>query len=430
MPLPSEIYIPAEFSAGDTTYLRVNPIWDDTYGFQSPVEITIALDGHIFVADSAASRIFVLEPDGSVLNDFTSLIDLKDENGNNLAPIDVDVDQKMNIFFIDGSRKVYRWNQLWNDLGIDSVASATLKNITTEDTTTVIIGSDEWLELITSSEWSEWNVTSIHFSKNEAMINSLLKPHLWFDAGSPGNEEADRYYAGSSSLYSGLSVSNDEYIYVTDIYHNRIVKVDYWPSHLLKLGTGDTVWTHLGTFGNTVSGFGTGAGTVNSPLAIDVDFAGNIYYAQSGEFFSIHKIKPTLSEGYTNYPSLFQQGVNDIMDLWRFLSPADVAVDFKQFIYVANTGAREIQVFDSDGNFFKKAGIIETTVDTTIWIYSGTDSVAVDTFLTVEEKGILESPRAVTVDDRGVIYICDSPNSRIIRYRLSTSVDENLIPDE
>ena len=54
MPLPSDINVNTEFVAGDTTYLLVNPIWDDTYGFITPIEISIAPDGHVFVADSSS----------------------------------------------------------------------------------------------------------------------------------------------------------------------------------------------------------------------------------------------------------------------------------------------------------------------------------------------------------------------------------------
>ena len=47
MPLPSDINSNSEFVAGDSTYLLVNPIWDVTYGFVSPIEISIAPDGHV-----------------------------------------------------------------------------------------------------------------------------------------------------------------------------------------------------------------------------------------------------------------------------------------------------------------------------------------------------------------------------------------------
>lgn len=428
MLLPAEINIPVEFSAGDTTYQLINPIWDESYGFKAPIEISIAPDGHVYVADSTAQRIFVLQQDGALPESFSALTQLKDKDGNDMVPIDVDVDRKMNVFFIDGSRHIYRWNQIWNDLGIDSsAASGFFINTLTGDTTTVDAGLDDWFELANDSQWE---LDHVNWTGDNSLTDSLLKPHLLFDAGSPENEALDIYYMGSLSLFSGLSAANGDFIYATDRYHDRIVRIDLKRSDLIKLATGVEVWTHRGVFGHTVVGLGTGAGTVNDPVAIDVDFAGNIYYAQFGDYFSIHKITPTSTEGYVNYHSVFQQGEDNIMDLWRFSNPADVAVDIRQFIYVANTEAQEIQVFNSDGELFTKAGITEVRVDTTVWIFDGTDTVAVDTFFVVEEKGILQSPRAVAVDDRGIVYVCDTPNSRIVRYRLSNVLDENLIPGE
>jgi DNA-binding beta-propeller fold protein YncE len=163
-------------------------------------------------------------------------------------------------------------------------------------------------------------------------------------------------------------------------------------------------------------------------MGIDVDYSGSIYYAQTGDFFSVHKIRPVTSGTYTTYPAVFQQGTNDIMDLFRFSKPADVAVDNNQFVYVANTEEQEIQVFDSDGQFFLKAGVETFIIDTTMQVLQGSDTVVVDTFITVEEKGFLVEPVAVTVDDRGIVYICDTVTGRILRYRLSNQLDEDLQP--
>lgn len=458
MSLPTDISMQGGSFTGDTTYLRLNPIWDEDNGYQflTPIEISIAQDGHIFIADSSSQRIFVIDQGGKVLEEFEPLTNLIDEEGNSLSPIDVDVDQKMNVFFIDGSRRVYRWNQIWNDLGIDSIAiSATFIKNTTDST--VSPGSEEWLKLANSEEWELYEV---EWSTDDENIDSLLNPHLFFDAGTPGNEAADTYFNSSLSLFSGISTSgNNDFFYVTDEYFERIVRIDFERSHFIKLGSGNEVWVHKGVFKGSklkVANWGTGAGTVNDPVAIDVDYDGNIYYAQLGNYFSIHKIHEVTGD-YTTYPSVFQPGQNEIMELFRFADPMDVAVDKSQFIYVANTGEQEIQVFNSYGNFFKKAGIqkviVDTTIweinvidttelDTSIWIYDPDtvlvdttlyiftyDSTAIDTFYTSEEKGILQSPRAVAVDDRGVIYVCDTPNSRIVRYRLSNILEEDIIPE-
>jgi len=428
MPLPATINEDVEFAAGDTTYLIMNPIWDSSYGFSAPVEISIASDGHIFVADSAAQAVFVLKQDGAVLSEFDDLRNLHNNAGEPFAPIDVDVDQKMNIFMIDGSHRVYRWNQLWRQNEIKEVMTgATFVNIASGEEVSVSAGTTDWYVKLHGGEWQMGDAV---WSSEQSLIDSLSKPHLFFDADVEQTSVKDIYYNSGQSLYSGLSSADGDYIYLTDEAHDRIVRIDFQQSQLIHLTTGEEVWTHRGVFGQTVAGYGTGAGTVNAPAAIDVDFAGNIYYAQSGEFFSVHKIRPVSSGGYTTYPSVFQQGSNDIMDLWRFSKPADVAVDQKQMVYVANTAAEEIQVFKSNGDFFKKAGIVEVTVDTTIWVFSEGDSALVDTFLMVERPGILGTPRGVAVDERGIIYICDTANSRIVRYRLSNSVDENVTPDE
>ncbi len=395
MALPSEIDTDdIEFSAGDTTYLLLSPIWDESYGFQTPIEISIAQDGHIFVADSAAHSIFVLKQDGDVLPEFQSLHNISIEN-NVVSPIDVDIDKKMNVFFIDGSNKVYVWNQYWNDVGIDS--------------------------LLVDSKWEKMDVLS----------DSLLYPHVFFDGENPDHNFSDQWFETEESKFSGISApgDNSDFIYVTDAYHNRIIRIDFYKTYYLKLSTGEEVWAHEGHFGETVTEYGTGAGYVNQPLSIDVNKDGDIYYSQSGDFFNLHQIQPKTEGDYSIYPFAVEWEGNDIMDTTRFFYPEDIAVDQNQMVYIANTDAQEIQVFNSHGDFFKKAGVEYITVDTTITIFtSPTDSSIVDTFYTKEIKGILEKPRAVTVDSRGVIYICDTPSSSIFRYRLSNQLDENLNP--
>ncbi|MCH8010510.1 MAG: hypothetical protein IIA61_00940 [Candidatus Marinimicrobia bacterium] len=82
--------------------------------------------------------------------------------------------------------------------------------------------------------------------------------------------------------------------------------------------------------------------------------------------------------------------------------------------------------FEGAGRTF----LLFRTVDTTLLIIDDTDTVAVDTFLTIEIKGFLSSPRSITVDARDVIYICDTPNSHIVRYRLSNTLDENVTEEK
>ncbi|MBT3229694.1 MAG: hypothetical protein HOF96_03135 [Candidatus Marinimicrobia bacterium] len=43
---------------------------------------------------------------------------------------------------------------------------------------------------------------------------------------------------------------------------------------------------------------------------------------------------------------------------------------------------------------------------------------------------MLEEPVAVAVDSRGLIYICDRQTSSIVRYRLSSELGENVLPED
>ena len=430
MPLPSDINVNTEFVAGDTTYLLINPIWDDTYGFVTPIEISIAPDGHIFIADSAAKSIFVLDQSGNRLEEYNSLIDMNNIADTIIYPIDIDIDQKMNVFFIDGGDRIYRWNQYWNKIGIESYASSAIfLNPSTGDTIQRSSNSIQWFELLNHPDWI---MTNVDWSNNQTVIDSILSPHLFFEGSWSRNIFADLYYESEKNLLSGISATlgNENYMFAQDRFHNRIIKLIMERSQYIKLLNGEEVWMHSGTFDQTVVSEGTGAGTVNIPLGIDIDYAGNVYYSQGGEFFSIHKVKPVVTGAYTVYQSAFQEGANEIMDLFRFVSPADVAVDLNQNIYVANTEAQEIQVFDYNGKFFRKAGVDEITIDTTMFLEQGSQLVEVDTFIVKELKGFITSPQAITVDKRGVIYICDTPSSRVLRYRLSNQLDEDLQPLE
>ena len=100
--IPSDIDMQGsgEFVAGDTVFLQINPPWNNSYGFDQPEEISVAQDGRVFVADKGNNSIIVLNQDGSKPTGFERLISLEDRQGNPIVPIDVDIDNKMNVFII------------------------------------------------------------------------------------------------------------------------------------------------------------------------------------------------------------------------------------------------------------------------------------------------------------------------------------------
>ncbi len=402
----------SSFGAGDTTYLQLTPIWDETHGISQPIEISIIQDGRILIADSSQNSIFVLDQDGDSPSGFDGLKSLLDNEYNPISPIDVDADQKMNIFFVDGSQRVFIWNHYWNSVGINSVStSATFIHSDTGADTTILAGSINWLSFLNNASWE---ISSIVYSNNQVLIDSLLNPYLFYDGRNEKNAYLDPHYQTDSSQFTGISApaDNENMIFVTDNYGGanqqyRIIQIDFQKSLLLALSSGDTVWAFTGEFGETVVGYGTGAGTVSKPLSLDIDYNGNLYYTQTGDFFPVHMIIPNLSGDFSTYSSGFQPNNDDIMNADFFSRPLDIAVDNNQQVYIVDNDLKHIGVFNSNGDFFKYAGY-----------KSSNDTVP-----------IMTDPVAVTVDDRGVIYVCDKTEGAIFRYKLSNSLDEDIIPE-
>ena len=400
-----------QFGAGDTTFLQVNPLWDSDFGLNQPEEISISQDGRIFVADKGNNSILVFDQNGNNPEGFEKLKNLADRNGNEISPIDVDIDKKMNVFFIDGSQRIFLWNQYWNEVGINKVStSATFNHNQTGADTTAIAGTDIWISLLNDSDWS---IAEGEMSTDPTLIDSLIEPHLFYDGKDNMNIYLDTYYQSDESQFTGLTApaDNENMVFVTDNYGGfnnqyRIVQIEFKRSLILELESGDHVWAYKGQFGGTIKGFGTGAGTVNQPLSIDVDYQGNLYYTQVGNYFPVHMIYPNLSGDFAVYTSGFQPEADEIMNSSLFLNALDVALDENKNIYVVDNLNSDVTVFNSQGDYFKKAGY-------------GPDSLK-----------IMLDPCAVAVDKRGVLYVCDRGNSSIYRYQLSNSLDEDIKPED
>ena len=117
-------------------------------------------------------------------------------------------------------------------------------------------------------------------------------------------------------------------------------------------------------------------------------------------------IYPNLSGDFAVYTSGFQPEADEIMNSSLFLNALDVALDENKNIYVVDNLNSDVTVFNSQGDYFKKAGY-------------GPDSLK-----------IMLEPCAAAVDKRGVLYVCDRGNSSIYRYQLSNSLDEDIKPED
>lgn len=441
----------------DTTYLPMSPVWGLAEGLNIPIEVVVSHARQIYVADMGIRDVLVLDQAGKRLDvdnptfatlDFSGL-------GDDFTPMDIDVDSKLNLLVIDGSNKVYRWNQFYNIHGIDSIAAEIL-------VVNDVSGERVWLPAFDIGNVQylhdeNWRTVfdSCRWVTDAAIIDSLLSPHLFLDMEFWVNEERDLYYSSTNTHFSAVSAArlDDSFFYVADSLQNRILRAAVVRTGLIKLGNGEDYFTHTALFADNVKEIGTGAGTVNRPTGMDVDGFGNLYYSQYGRQMFVHSVLPSTE---LTYPSRFELFVDEIMDPNQYAAPTDVAVDAKQFIYVANTELQEVLVFNGDGTFFKKAGIEQVNIDTTQWFYTPgelvaldtsvwvygpsdsslvdttlylpgeMDSVLVDTFYTIERKGQLIEPVSVAADERGVIYVCDPSQGSVMRFILSTSFETDI----
>ena len=398
------------FFAGDTSFLELKPLWDSEFGIIDPTEISIAQDGRIFIADSSNHSIFVLDQNGEKPDKFSTLKNLRNENGSFIAPIDVDIDEKMNIFFIDGTEKVYVWNQYWNHIGIEKVStSGSFRHMESGEIENINSWDKNWVSFLNDTDWM---LVDTVFSNDQSIIDSISSPYIFYDGSLLRNNLLDAYYDSGLSEFSGITspAGQGNFIILCDDYtsltnKSRILEVVFKKSLLIELKNGQRLWCFTGAFGSTIKGFGTGAGTVNRPLSIDVDYEGNLYYTQAGNFFPVHKIVPNFSGDFAVYSSGFQPGNTDITDSEFFSLPMDIAIDKNKYVYIADSNKPSVKVFDPRGKFFKELGLIES-------------------------GSTFKKPVAVTVDNRGVVYVCDKDNKAILRFKLSNSLDEDLILDD
>ena len=94
-----------------------------------------------------------LDQSGNVLSGYDELKRLDIIDNTTVSPIDVDVDQKMNVFFIDGSQRIFIWNQYWNTIGIDQISSAgTFRHIQTGALQDETAGTESWLSLLNDDD--------------------------------------------------------------------------------------------------------------------------------------------------------------------------------------------------------------------------------------------------------------------------------------
>jgi hypothetical protein len=239
-------------------------------------------------------------------------------------------------------------------------------------------------------------------SDNPARIDSALGPSIFYQEPT------------GHARYRGVAGGPDETVYVCDEYFDQVTRLTLKYRNLVELSNGDFGFTYYGVYDRPVATYGTGMGTTIDPAGCFVQVQGGshyIYFAQTGGNFLIQKIR---EQGVGDFFSAFGPD-DDIMGLNRYAAPRDVWVAEQylgnNWIFVADTDSNRIQVFSPAGDFLMYAGGRKVLADST----------------EVEVYDELSLPQGVAHFE-GILYVADTGNDRIVRYALSSDVEN--IPGE
>lgn len=384
MPLPSPAVESFSFGANDTSYVELYPVWDQStlgYAFSEPADISMGLDGLIFVADKGNDRVVVLTKAGAMVT--------RDGLGGITgipAPTGVTIDSKLNVLVVNGSNEIFCWNQYLNYAELDSIAdSAVFFDPAKNDT--VHLSLEQYIQMAISEEEPLPRFRAFLFEKDDAAIAAVEQVYTFY-RDSENKAEFNDIAAGEFG---------SDQLYVTESNNHRIAQIALVPKLAFRNRFGSVVMQYAGVFVKDVVTVGSGAGTADEPQGVVMDGFGNLYFTQLGGNFRVQKL---LAESFAPQYVLYQ---HEIMDLGRFKSPYDLALDDVNNIFVVDAEQQRVFKFFNSGPY---AGDLADL---------GEKGLATATF--ADPRGIIAA--------ENIVYVLESGQNRIRRFQYSVS-DEDL----
>lgn len=350
----------------------------------------LALAGdHIYIADTDAHRVVVLDQSGKTVLTWGSK---GDQNGQFKGPSGIAVDEQGNVYVVDGGNGRI---QIFDGKGMF------LRGFGAK-------GSGP-------KQFSD--------PRGISVSQGLLY------VADAGNSRVQVLTTGGIFLGQiTVTTKKDEMKTPVDVavdMQNRIYVLDS-DMNKVRVFTGGGVQTlSFGASGKGTEGF-------DEPLGLAVDGAGNIYVADSGNV----KIKKFDPQGKL-LGSIGSEGLGP----GQFRRPSGIKVDREGKIYLLDAGKHTLQIFTSEGGdgallaqvspppsvvLFKElpGEVVALMADKQLWGISGDSLIALGSGsgkqigIRGSEPGMLKNPRGGTVDGTGNYWIADTGNDRLQKFSI------------
>ncbi|MCF7833415.1 MAG: hypothetical protein K9N05_07570 [Candidatus Marinimicrobia bacterium] len=436
MPLPETGDSTGVINTDPNKYTQLTPIWTfDQFGLQNPTDAFFKQDGRMYIADSSINSIMVIRQFAEVESGcYDSLLNL------DVKPTSVCVDSRFNVYFSDGGNKIYMWSQYATMFGIKGIVTERLYEIDGKDT---LLSPLDAIAIL-GYEDAKYPKEDIIDTTQVELIDSLMSPRVFYDPQNDLNRNGlindltgevmypgNKVYATVNKSYVALAPgeSGELSVFAADAINNYILKIDLIPTVLVHCSNGQNVWQYIGILDRFIATPGTGAGTVSKPVSLSSDESGNLYYTQTGDYFSAHKIE------IPDYTSSFSVG-QDILRIGEFGYARDI-LSADQTIFVLDNIDNDIKLYSPQevkenyivttekGEYLKSIAVTEEWVIVSDTTYINDSLVVKDTLVLNQYNDLLDNPMAITFYDE-VIYVFDNGNSRILRY---TKADDVVIED-